>query len=119
LDREISQGVSQYGPQRDEVKIFLDGMDSSVFASRGQSRTLALSLKLSEGNILHKETNQSPIMLLDDVFSELDDSRRNLILDHVSLNEQVFISSNDKDVLGNRTVQHFTPLLVNNGSVSR
>ena len=119
LDREISQGVSQYGPQRDEVKIFLDGMDSSVFASRGQSRTLALSLKLSEGNILHKETSQSPIILLDDVFSELDDSRRNLILDHVSLNEQVFVSSNDKDVLGNRTVQHCTPLLVNNGLVSR
>ena len=119
LDREISQGVSQYGPQRDEMKIFLDGMDSSVFASRGQSRTLALALKLSEGNILHKETNQSPIILLDDVFSELDDSRRNLILDHVSSNEQVFISSNDKDVLGNRTVQDFTPLLVNSGSVSR
>ncbi|MCL0031828.1 DNA replication and repair protein RecF [Dehalococcoidia bacterium] len=119
LDREISQGVSQYGPQRDEVKIFLDGMDSSVFASRGQSRTLALSLKLSEGNILHKETSQSPIILLDDVFSELDDSRRNLILDHVSLNEQVFVSSNDKDVLGNRTLQHCTPLLVNNGLVSR
>ncbi len=119
LDREISQGVSQYGPQRDEMKIFLDGMDSSVFASRGQSRTLALALKLSEGNILHKETNQSPIILLDDVFSELDDFRRNLILDHVSSNEQVFISSNDKDVLGNRTVQDFTPLLVNSGSVSR
>lgn len=119
LDREISQGVSQYGPQRDEMKIFLDGMDSSVFASRGQSRTLALALKLSEGNILHKETNQSPIILLDDVFSELDDFRRNLILDHVSSNEQVFISSNDKDVLGNRTVQEFTPLLVNSGSVSR
>ena len=119
LDREISQGVSQYGPQRDEVKIFLDGMDSSVFASRGQSRTLALALKLSEGNILHNETSQSPIILLDDVFSELDDSRRNLILDHVSLNEQVFISSNNKDVLRNRTVQNFTPLLVNNGSVSR
>ena len=118
LDREISQGVSQYGPQRDEVKIFLDGMDSSVFASRGQSRTLALALKLSEGNILHNETSQSPIILLDDVFSELDDSRRNLILDHVSLNEQVFISSNNKDVLRNRTVQNFTPLLVNNGSVS-
>ena len=97
----------------------MDGMDSSVFASRGQSRTLALSLKLSEGNILHKETSQSPIILLDDVFSELDDSRRNLILDHVSLNEQVFVSSNDKDVLGNRTVQHCTPLLVNNGLVSR
>ena len=78
LDREISQGVSQYGPQRDEMKIFLDGMDSSVFASRGQSRTLALALKLSEGNILHKETNQSPIILLDDVFSELDDCRRNI-----------------------------------------
>ena len=119
LDREISQGVSQYGPQRDEMKIFLDGMDSSVFASRGQSRTLALALKLSEGSILHKETNQSPIILLDDVFSELDDFRRNLILDHVSSNEQVFISSNDKDVLGNRTVQDFTPLLVNSGSVSR
>ena len=118
LDREISQGVSQYGPQRDEVKIFLDGMDSSVFASRGQSRTLALALKLSEGNLLHNETSQSPIILLHDVFSELDDSRRNLILDHVSLNEQVFISSNNKDVLRNRTVQNFTPLLVNNGSVS-
>lgn len=119
LDREISQGGSQYGPQRDEVKIFLDDMDSSVFASRGQSRTLSLSLKLSEGNILHKETNQSPIILLDDVFSELDDSRRNLILDHVSLNEQVFISSNNKDVLENRAVQSFTPLFVKNGSVIR
>ena len=117
LDREISQGVSQHGPHRDDVKILLNGMDSSVFASRGQARTLALSLKLSEGNILHKETLQSPIILLDDVFSELDESRKNLILDHVSGNEQVLVSSSDRNVIAPERVSYLTKLIIDNGSV--
>ncbi|MCL5116817.1 MAG: DNA replication and repair protein RecF [Firmicutes bacterium] len=72
------------GPHRDDVVLTLNGMDTSVYASQGQLRTLALSLKLATYHWLLEETGIKPIILLDDVLSELDAARRQAILETVS-----------------------------------
>ena len=79
-EREIALGATQSGPHRDDVRLTLGGMDAGVYASRGQARTLAVALKLVEGMLLERERGESPVLLLDDVLSELDATRRRLLL---------------------------------------
>ena len=71
-DRELALGSSQWGPHRDDVRLMLGGMETATYSSRGQARTVAIALRLAEGMLLEKERRESPILLLDDVLSELD-----------------------------------------------
>ena len=75
-DRDIHLGFTSVGPQRDDLKITLNGIDLRTFGSQGQQRTATLSLKLAEINIFEKLTGEKPILILDDVMSELDRKRR-------------------------------------------
>lgn len=77
-DKEL--GFSTVGPHRDDIKIEINGKDSRKFASQGQQRTIALSMKLGEVVIYKKEIGEPPVLLLDDVLSELDESRQKLLL---------------------------------------
>jgi DNA replication and repair protein RecF len=97
--REVRFGVSLVGPHRDDLMFSLDGHAVSEFGSRGQQRTVALALKLAEMEHLARETGDSPVLLLDDVFSELDGHRRERVLHAVRQNQQVFITSADPDSL--------------------
>jgi len=81
-DKEIRSGVCLAGPHRDDIVITINGMDSRAYASQGQIRTAALALKLAERDILAEKLETIPIMLLDDVLSELDGKRRDYILNH-------------------------------------
>lgn len=83
-ERDKELGYSTVGPHRDDIKISLDGRDSRKFASQGQQRTIALALKLGEVELYKKETGEAPILLLDDVLSELDENRRRLLLEKTS-----------------------------------
>ena len=76
LDREKCAGTSLYGPQRDDIVINLSGHDARSFASQGQQRSIVLSMKLGEGDIIHSRFGEYPVYLFDDVLSELDDERR-------------------------------------------
>lgn len=78
-DREL--GFSTVGPHRDDIKIEIDKKDSRKFASQGQQRTIALSMKLGEVVIFKNELGEPPVLLLDDVLSELDETRQHLLLD--------------------------------------
>lgn len=78
-DKEL--GYSTVGPHRDDIKIEIDGKDSRKFASQGQQRTVALALKLGEVLIYKNEIGEPPILLLDDVLSELDMQRQKLLLE--------------------------------------
>ena len=71
-ERDLRLGFTSVGPQRDDVKILIDGEDARGFSSQGQARTAALSLKLSELGIFRKLTGETPVLILDDVMSELD-----------------------------------------------
>jgi len=75
-DRDMHLGFTSVGPQRDDLKITLNGIDLRTFGSQGQQRTATLSLKLAEINIFEKLTGEKPILILDDVMSELDRKRR-------------------------------------------
>ncbi len=78
-DKEL--GYSTVGPHRDDIKIEINGKDSRKFASQGQQRTVALALKLGEVIIYKNEIGEAPVLLLDDVLSELDIDRQKLLLD--------------------------------------
>ncbi len=87
LDSDMRLGYTSVGPHRDDLLFFLDGHPVQSFASQGQQRTIALSLRLAEIDFIHHEIGEYPVLLLDDVLSELDDIRqKNLVL---SMSERV------------------------------
>lgn len=81
IEDDIKKGYTSRGPQRDDISVFINGIDAKLYASQGQQRTAALSLKLSEIEIIKGETGEYPILLLDDVMSELDMTRQKYLLD--------------------------------------
>lgn len=80
INDDIARGITQAGPHRDDLTININGMDSRIYGSQGQQRTAALSLKLSELEIIKSEVGEYPVLLLDDVLSELDSGRQNFLL---------------------------------------
>ncbi|RKD31367.1 DNA replication/repair protein RecF [Thermohalobacter berrensis] len=76
LERDIEKGTTTIGPHRDDIKVLINGIDSRAFGSQGQQRTAALSLKLAEVELIKEEVGEYPVLLLDDVLSELDLNRR-------------------------------------------
>lgn len=79
-EQELRRGTTALGPHRDDLTLNLDGVDVRAFGSQGQQRTTALSLKLSELSVMREETGEWPVLLLDDVMSELDPQRRRQLL---------------------------------------
>ena len=116
-DRELALGSSQWGPHRDDVRLLLGGMEAATYSSRGQARTVAIALRLAEGMLLEKERRESPILLLDDVLSELDPSRRHRLLEYVSRSQQAFISTTDLERVGESFLGSAAKFRVENGTV--
>lgn len=92
---ELARRISCVGPHRDDILFKINGADATKFASQGQQRTLVLSLKLSELEIIKDKTGYYPILLLDDVLAELDDRRQNYLLKSIDKNTQTIITSVD------------------------
>jgi len=95
--REEAQGMTVIGPHRDNLQFLINGMDAGKYGSRGQQHTVALSLRLAEATYLRNEVGDSPVLLLDDVFSELDSYRRKCLLESVGDFQQVIISTIELD----------------------
>ena len=94
LKNDMLRRSTSAGPHKDDLKICLEGIDIRHFGSQGQQRTAALSLKLAEIRLIREETGESPILLLDDVLSELDSERQNFLIN--SLDEvQLFITTTE------------------------
>lgn len=91
---DIRRQVTQIGTHRDDIKLMLDDIEVRTQGSQGQKRTTALSIKLSEIEIMHEHSGEMPILLLDDVFSELDKNRRKWLLKYIE-NIQTFITCVD------------------------
>ena len=79
-DSDIRRGSTSVGPHRDDLMLTLSGMDARAYGSQGQQRTAALSLKLAELEIMRRELGEAPVLMLDDVMSELDPQRRRHLL---------------------------------------
>jgi DNA replication and repair protein RecF len=101
IDEEIKQCSTLYGPHRDEVIFLLNGKPFSAGWSRGELRSATLALKMSELDYLEKVCNKEILLLLDDVFSELDEKRRNELLNMIS-GRQTIITTTDKDHVGKK-----------------
>ena len=97
--QELARGITVTGPHRDDVALTLDGLDAAGFASRGQSRTAVLALKLAEGAYLRAKRGQEPVLLLDDVLSELDAIRREQVLGLAAQYHQTLITTADADAI--------------------
>jgi DNA replication and repair protein RecF len=90
---EARRRVTLCGPHRDDFLPALDGLPAGTFASEGQQRTIALALKLAQATLLHEARQQSPILLLDDIFGELDPHRRNALLAALPAGSQKLITT--------------------------
>lgn len=90
---DLERGVTTVGPHRDDLNVMVDGFDASEYASRGQMRTAALTLRLVEGVFLEQALGRRPILLFDDVMSELDGHRRRAL-------ESVMMDSNQSFITG-------------------
>lgn len=94
-DRETALGMTVVGPHRDDLRCTLGGVDMAVYASRGQARAVALTLRLAESRFLEERRGEQPVLLLDDVLSELDPQRRRLVLAAIAGHEQVLVTATD------------------------
>ena len=96
---DMRRMTTTVGPHRDDLTVLINGRDARLFGSQGQQRTAALSLKLSEIEVMRRDLQRSPILLLDDVMSELDVSRRNMLLSSIG-GVQTVITCTDVSDLG-------------------
>ena len=112
-DDDIRRKTTLLGIHRDDIIINVNGADIRGYGSQGQQRTAAISLKLSELTLMKEVLGQSPVLLLDDVLSELDDNRRSMLLKSIK-NIQTFISGTNCDDIG---VKDIKKLLVKEGKV--
>lgn len=93
--RESGAGTTLAGPHRDDVFFTLDGRAAGSYGSRAQQRSLALALRLAEADVLRTRRGEEPILLLDDVFSELDDRRRAAVIEATQGAEQLLLTGTD------------------------
>ena len=83
IDRDIYFGSTQNGPHKDDILFSIDGREVKVYGSQGQQRTTALAARLAEIDLIREETGEEPVLLLDDVFSELDENRQKFLLQSI------------------------------------
>ena len=116
--RERAQATTVAGPHRDDIELRINGVDMRIFASRGQARTLALSLRLAEAETLRQARRQAPLVLLDDALSEMDAARRRRVLQQAARYPQTLITTTDRhqaaEILGQKAAYY----QVNNGAIT-
>lgn len=114
IDKEIRNGSTLYGVHRDDLKIELNSKDAKLYSSQGQGRSLALAMKMAEGEISKEETGEYPVFLLDDVLSELDKQRKDFILKNI-VGKQVIITSCEPEIFHKKFSVNY--INIHNGKV--
>ncbi|WIV12600.1 DNA replication/repair protein RecF [Proteiniborus sp. MB09-C3] len=99
IEKDIQKGNTEFGPHRDDLDIIINGVSARTFGSQGQQRTAALSLKLAEVELIKSEIGEYPVLLLDDVFSELDINRRKYLVSTFKDIQTIITSTDDIDLV--------------------
>lgn len=115
-DRDIRYQLTTVGPHRDDIKFTENNIDIRKFGSQGQQKTAAICLKLTEIEKIIEKTNDHPILLLDDVFSELDETRQKLLIDNISDTQTIITATGIKDNIFNLLKPNKVFNIKNNGS---
>lgn len=113
LDR--ARGFTGSGPHREDIRFFLDGSDASLSASRGETRSIILALKIVELAIVREKSPTAPMLLLDDVFSELDGKRRRMLAQTLQ-HTQTFITTTDADAIVKSFMQNYNVITMESSS---
>ncbi len=114
---EIKIGSTLFGPHKDDFEFYIDNFNLKNYGSQGQQRVAILSLKLSEIEIFKNERNTEPILLLDDVFSELDDIKKNNLLLHINDNIQTIITTTDLKNIDAEIIKQSKIINIDNGMI--
>lgn len=117
-DKDLERGYTIYGPHRDDLLILIDGKEVQKFGSQGQQRTAALSLKLAEIELIHEEIGDYPILLLDDVFSELDADRQTHLLSGFWDQCQTFITTTSVELIPESLLNKASLYQIQEGTVT-
>lgn len=118
-EREIARGITLIGPHRDDLVLMVDEVNLSAYGSQGQQRTAALSLKLAEIELIREATGLYPILLLDDVLSELDDMRKTHLLSAISGKVQTFVTATGTEGIDSHTLERARIYHVSQGALSQ
>ena len=116
FEKEISYKMTLIGIHKDDFSIILDDKNICEYGSQGQQKVAVLSLKLAEIKYLMKIKNTKPIILLDDIFSELDTNKKNNILNYFNEKLQIFITTTDLNNINSETQKNADIFIVKNGS---
>ncbi|PGT82521.1 DNA replication/repair protein RecF [Bacillus sp. AFS040349] len=117
-EKEIERGATLAGPHRDDLTFFVNDHDVQTFGSQGQQRTTALSLKLAEIDLIHNEIGEYPILLLDDVLSELDDYRQSHLLNTIQGKVQTFVTTTSVEGIDHQTLKEAATFRVRAGELA-
>lgn len=117
-EREVAAAASLWGPHRDDLALTLNGRPAAAFASRAQARTIALALRLAEARLMLDRSGERPILLLDDILSEMDARRRTSVLEATGAFDQVWITSAEQGEV-ERIGARATVFVVEEGRVQR
>ncbi len=116
-EKEIERGTTLIGPHRDDLLFYVNHRDVQTYGSQGQQRTAALSVKLAEIELIYSEVGEYPILLLDDVLSELDDFRQSHLLNTIHGKVQTFVSTTSVDGINHETLEKAEIFRVQEGKV--
>lgn len=119
FQRERERGVTLVGPHRDDLQFYVNDYDVQVYGSQGQQRTTALSLKLAEIELIKQETKEPPILLLDDVLSELDDYRQSHLLNTIKSEVQTFVTTTSIEGIEHETIREAKVFHVKQGCIQQ
>ncbi|QYR21702.1 DNA replication/repair protein RecF [Paenibacillus sp. sptzw28] len=117
-DQELRRGMTLVGPHRDDLAFYINGKEASVYGSQGQQRTTALSLKLAEIELIHEEIGEYPLLLLDDVLSELDQNRQTQLIETFQSKVQTFITTTGLESVNVNKLHDSRIYHVRNGQVT-
>ncbi len=117
FDKDKNYGMTFTGPHRDDFYFYLGGKNISLYGSQGQLRMAILALKLAEIGIFTKYSGDKPILLLDDIFSELDVTKKNRLIDYIFNDVQTIITTTDINLIDTKLVENANVFVISGGKV--
>ena len=117
--KELNNGMTLFGPHRDDFSFILDNNNLKFYGSQGQQKVSILSFKLAEIDIFSEKLNKKPVLLFDDIFSELDIKKRNKLLKYVQKDIQTIITTTDIKNINKKSLENAYIFEVRNGNIER